>query len=252
LRTLIQQLQPNDDVILLHNIEKERSRHIGELIKKEIGWIPIIGPSTIKTAGKGLFLSGKCQKGTVLGIYPGMIYPESRKIYNNDKNQHLSELLNSFVVNGDLAHDLYFSNGYNRKVKWMEEKADRFKKFLEGDDYYIVNEPYLAQRFVHPYANLQYVNHPPRGLLDNVLCFEMRIPLNFDRKLLPYVPNQYYSRPTIETKSFGLIRIQVYVARRDLNNEEIFLNYRLNPHGELPKWYHPITPEEDKKLAMRY
>lgn len=41
----------------------------------------------------------------------------------------------------------------------------------------------------------------------------------------------------------------VLVASRFLENEEIFLNYRLNPKVPtgMPDWYHPVDAEEDSR-----
>ena len=41
----------------------------------------------------------------------------------------------------------------------------------------------------------------------------------------------------------------VLVAMRRLVDEEIFLNYRLNPNTPLglPSWYSPIDPVEDER-----
>lgn len=38
------------------------------------------------------------------------------------------------------------------------------------------------------------------------------------------------------------------VASRDLDNEELLLNYRLSPGaGEKPDWYSPVDPKEEKR-----
>ena len=39
------------------------------------------------------------------------------------------------------------------------------------------------------------------------------------------------------------------IATRELSNEELFLNYRLNPNAPsgLPNWYSAVDPEEDSR-----
>ena len=37
------------------------------------------------------------------------------------------------------------------------------------------------------------------------------------------------------------------VASRDLENEELLLNYRLSPGAERPDWYTPVDPAEEKR-----
>jgi hypothetical protein len=40
----------------------------------------------------------------------------------------------------------------------------------------------------------------------------------------------------------------VVIAKRDLKDEELFVNYRLNPNlGTLPPWYRTIDAEEDMR-----
>ncbi len=37
------------------------------------------------------------------------------------------------------------------------------------------------------------------------------------------------------------------VATRDLEDEELFLNYRLSPHVPRPDWYSPVDAEEERR-----
>ncbi len=37
------------------------------------------------------------------------------------------------------------------------------------------------------------------------------------------------------------------VALRDLQDEELFLNYRLSPHVSQPDWYWPVDADENKR-----
>ena len=37
------------------------------------------------------------------------------------------------------------------------------------------------------------------------------------------------------------------VTNRDVRDEELFLNYRLNPTARLPGWYHPVDVDEDHR-----
>lgn len=38
-----------------------------------------------------------------------------------------------------------------------------------------------------------------------------------------------------------------FVATRELQDEELLLNYRLNPQVQKPEWYIPVDIEEDKR-----
>ena len=37
------------------------------------------------------------------------------------------------------------------------------------------------------------------------------------------------------------------VASRDIENEELLLNYRLSPGADRPDWYSPVDSVEDKR-----
>jgi hypothetical protein len=70
---------------------------------------------------------------------------------------------------------------------------------------------------------------------------------------LEFTTNQRHARPhrTLlgNPDQSALIQTVVLVATTELEDEELFLNYRLNPkHQEkLPPWYAPIDAEEDQR-----
>lgn len=47
----------------------------------------------------------------------------------------------------------------------------------------------------------------------------------------------------------ALVQSMVLVARRDVEDEELFVNYRLNPKlgVSLPPWYRSVDVEEDMR-----
>lgn len=48
-------------------------------------------------------------------------------------------------------------------------------------------------------------------------------------------------------EQLGVIKGLAFVAVRHIQNEEILLNYRLNPQVQKPAWYAPVDVEEDKR-----
>lgn len=38
-----------------------------------------------------------------------------------------------------------------------------------------------------------------------------------------------------------------FVATRDIEDEELLLNYRLSPGLKQPDWYHPVDAAEDRR-----
>ena len=43
------------------------------------------------------------------------------------------------------------------------------------------------------------------------------------------------------------LRALAFVTTRQVADEELFLNYRLNPKNSPPPWYTPVDPEEDRR-----
>jgi hypothetical protein len=86
------------------------------------------------------------------------------------------------------------------------------------------------------------VNHPPPGATANVLA----VPVAFSREQ-QFVPHEVAS-PTRPLHLFADHREEVpglaLIAARNVEDEELFLNYRLNPALPVPDWYHQPDPEE--------
>jgi hypothetical protein len=50
-----------------------------------------------------------------------------------------------------------------------------------------------------------------------------------------------------KTKKTVVVPALVLVASEALQDEEVFLNYRLSTHVKRPEWYYPVDEEEDKR-----
>ncbi len=98
------------------------------------------------------------------------------------------------------------------------------------------------ERFRNPFAIGSFVNHPPPGTAPNVLA----VPYAFgvaDR----FVPHEVASRsrPLHMLDDFReTVPTLVLIAGRNVEDEELYLNYRLNPALPYPDWYHQPFPEE--------
>lgn len=104
-------------------------------------------------------------------------------------------------------------------------------------------------------ALAHWANHPPKSTQPNVVVaavdWNSQLLNSTDSKgLRAYVPVVQFTGkeesvllpgPTDPAPCVAL------VALRDLKDEELFLNYRLNPNapGGLPKWYSAVDAEED-------
>ena len=44
-----------------------------------------------------------------------------------------------------------------------------------------------------------------------------------------------------------MLRGLAFIAAREVRDEELYLNYRLNPRNGYPSWYSPVDREEDAR-----
>ncbi|EDO39115.1 predicted protein [Nematostella vectensis] len=59
------------------------------------------------------------------------------------------------------------------------------------------------------------------------------------------VVKRYYREPNFLFKTPAVLRSVVYVTTNHVHNQELFVNYRLNPAIKLPEWYTPVDRKED-------
>lgn len=68
-----------------------------------------------------------------------------------------------------------------------------------------------------------------------------------------YMPNVMYQEDTPsqqqghQQQQVQAIKGIAFVATRQLQDEELLLNYRLNPQVQKPAWYTAVDVEEDKR-----
>lgn len=53
---------------------------VAKTLRRQLGFTLRVGPSTVPTAGNGVFLDGKARIGALVGLFPGLVYlPEHLK-----------------------------------------------------------------------------------------------------------------------------------------------------------------------------
>ena len=66
-----------------------------------------------------------------------------------------------------------------------------------------------------------------------------------------YIPNVMYQNLSVEVTTVAeqskFVKGLALIAIQPIQDDELYLNYRLNPQVQKPAWYFPIDAEEDKR-----
>lgn len=192
-------------------------------------------------AGDGVVLRGQAEAGTVLGFYPGTVYPpmEIAKMPNypqvDKDNDYLMCRYDGSIVD---------SKGWMAPLPPREPARPPVATTRTG----------LGSVVAHrnPLALAHIVNHPPAGQAPNVMwCAFDFLRSSTPQAHVPFIPN-IYNRPLPRVLStVGLDVLQqsiVLVATAPVRDgSELFLNYRYNPRVKAPAWYVPVDADEDAR-----
>ncbi|XP_071735603.1 uncharacterized protein [Rutidosis leptorrhynchoides] len=252
-------------------------------LKDLIGYTLEIKPSQIQheQAGRGLFIDGEADVGSVIAFYPGVIYSPAYYRYIpgyprvDAQNPYLITRYDGTVINaqpwgtgGETREPWGHSSVYraNPSAQPSETGSDRVWKMLskplEGSKLGS-NGEVLERR--NPLALAHFANHPMTGVEPNVMVCPYDFPLN-EKGMRVYIPNVVFGgTDEVKMKRFGsfwfksgsgssdgqmegpIMKSLALVATRSLCNEEIYLNYRLSNSKRRPSWYTPVDEEEDRR-----
>jgi len=198
--------------------------------------------------GFGVFIGGKAIIGSVLAFYPGVAMTPA-------------DLLR--VPIGTLQ----------LRFKGNDNMIQRFDgTLIDASEAALKLLPPLAAG--NPLAVAHRVNHPPVGSKPNVFCCPIDFTVPVPAELQPVLPNVRYAAAealligssgrrgsrtfadimrssladmaSAESSGSGVpLRGLALVALRELNDEELFLDFRLNPRKKCPAWYSPVNEEEN-------
>lgn len=236
-------------------------------LKDSFGFVPRVRPSSVPSAGLGLFVDGRAPGGSLVALYPGTCYlPSDLKELPNypnitQDNDYLIWRYDGIVIDGKDAGDLdstldseagAYGGGTHATLQANSENVDNV--------------------YVHPLAQGHRVNHPPQGADANCLQFMFDLPLA--SSLRAVIPNRMFGCPEKSSRSLlerlhntGVMQrvsstsaltrgrwdgvsvpTLAIVATRDVVDEELFMNYRFNPSSpDLPSWYHDCDPESSQR-----
>jgi hypothetical protein len=186
------------------------------LIREELGYSVLSLRSSIPGGGRGLFVDGSAMAGAIVAFQPGDIWPKEHIITD------APDVMEHFAGEDDCQISLRF------------------------DDYVVDSRqsPVVVicrDGSLNPWALGNMVNHPNPPIVPN--CQSTM--LNFTAKaklenLIQYVPNSYAKLPTWQSSFFDIEEVIMHglclVARKDVHNEELFYDYRLQSE-KTPDWY---------------
>lgn len=258
--------------ILHHTLNSLASTAQSDHLRKTFGFVPTIAESTIPTAGRGLFVDGTAESGSIIAIYPGVSYlPSQLRNAQFTKPHAVDETNNdsSSIQLGDQADDAIHTSlslsdyAISRYDGVVIDGAQEIS--IDLDTVFDLWEDAPTSRpdaLSHPFANAHIVNHPPESGHPNVLQFLLDIDVT---ALPPHLALLVPVRPSDDPlgrldnlENIGtrhrvkelayfishapnerLLRTVVLVSTRRIEDEEIFMDYRFNPAVHTPPWYHP-------------
>ncbi|XP_075039443.1 SET domain-containing protein 9 [Mixophyes fleayi] len=181
-----------------------------EILLKSLGFSIDRRPSSLDTAGIGVFVSkGFVPKGAVVSMYPGAIYQYYEPIlFQSIGNPFIFRCLDGILIDGN-------DKGISKSVYRSCSRRDQLGPLKMCDSTWLTRSPR------NPLAVGQYVNNCSNEYAANVCYQEFDVPDTFPVELRQYIPNIRYSQ-----NMEGPLRCVVLVAFRDIDcGEELFSNY---------------------------
>ena len=212
--------------------DKERAAAVADGVRSKLGFSLHVASSSIPGAGRGLYLRGSAPAGTVVCLYPGVVYLP----------------LDLTNVKTPEEVEATFGVGNNNLLSRFDGTV------IDANDFMVPDDPRPALE--NPFASGQFINHASTSAGANVLSCsynfpsDEKLPDGFPKHLHPYMPNRYAVPPGLVSllQTNGAVGMSVaFVTTRDVADEELLANYRLNPNLGLPEWYTPIDEDEDAR-----
>lgn len=220
-----------------------------QVLDSTCGFYLSVAGSSVENGGYGLWVSGNAPVGGIVALYPGVAYPVQfhRRIPGYPSialsNRHLISRYDKVIVD---------AKPWGKRNIEISFKAESPSNRAE--------EAIFQLQQNNPLAVAQWCNHPPPGISPNVVTATLDwVPEYSKGSLLQtreYFPVIQYGpsheqiegsvQPAVITHD-SVVSGLALIAIRDIEDEEVFLNYRLNPNAisSLPDWYHPVDKEED-------
>lgn len=259
-----------------------KSYEVSQKLKDLIGYTLDIKPSQIEheDAGQGLYVDGEADVGSVIAIYPGVVY--SPAYYRFIPGYPRVDLQNPYLItryDGTVINAQPWGFGGETREIWdgssVQEPRSNIKHAENGSDriWKLLSKPLNGRQVGrkgevlerrNPLAFAHFANHPAKDMVPNVMVCTYDFPLT-EKNMRTYIPNiSFGNGEEVKMKKFGtfwfkswrsssyeseipILKTLVLVATRAICNEEVLLNYRLSNLKRRPSWYTPVDEEEDRR-----
>eukprot|EP00944_MAST-04C_sp_MAST-4C-sp1_P006705 g6705.t1 len=246
---------------------------MNKALMKKLGYSLHVQQSEIPNAGPGLFLEGSAVAGTVICMYPGIVYLKEYVVSGDtdgmfgpdDSGTYTMGRYDGSIFNGDCEPQWHPSPvSYGHLIRHptgilpLTEDHRGLPRVLGKPNVMSCpfNYPELdsgsskTQRSIFSRlkdapdekqatptaANVDIEKYLDKGTIGK----------KFPKEFQAYIPNTYYKPPVLlstqeakESYTFGI----ALIATENIKDEEIYLDYRYNPHLETPSWYKTIDEE---------
>ncbi|KAI3941611.1 hypothetical protein MKX01_018201 [Papaver californicum] len=242
---------------------------LSKSLKNHMGYTLELKPSQIshKEAGRGLFIDGEAEVGSVIAFYPGVVY--SPAYYRYIPGYPRVDAENPYLItryDGTVINAQPWGEGADSRELWDGLTVPEFRPNLsqgaeKGSDrmWKMLSKPLEGGRREIEREILE------RHMTPNVMVCPYDFPLT-EMEMRTYIPNILFGRDDepVKMKRFGsfwfksrsstestsdvpVLKCLVLVATRALRDEEVLLNYRLSNSKRRPAWYTPVDEEEDRR-----
>ena len=180
--------------------------------------------STLDGAGRGTFIDGDgATTGSLVAFQPGDIWPKEHLLTDAPEvMEHFASDEGDEDCQTSLRFDEFVLDSRTAPVTILSREGS-----------------------LNPWALGHMVNHPQAGELPNAqsLMLDFTEKMNL-RELTRYIPNVYAREPGWQSRAFDpepvVMHSMCLLARKDVQNEELFYDYRLQS-DQTPEWYHTVS-----------
>lgn len=205
------------------------------LVKRQLGYATVSLRSTLPDAGRGIFVDGFAPAGSVVAFFPGEVWPKE------------------FLQTTAIASHFQDDDNFQLSIRYDDILVDS-----RNSPCVVLDHHTGGNVGSNPWAVGHLANHAPPNCRPLPLNYTTEMGL--ERELRRFVPNSYARTPPLLGNNAAFEREDVYlhgmvlVTMRDVENEELFYDYRLNEDvagAASPDWYQACDEEESRNRWLR-